>query len=108
MSQVPEGRPISLTVSGRAEAKSQTEVSMNVERVTTLAATDGHNIPAYLLAPYTAQGGAVLIPPYGGTKEHMLGIAVTLGEAGIATLAIDLCGHLSLIHISEPTRLGMI
>ena len=66
---------------------------MNVERVTTLAATDGHSIPAYLLAPYTAQGGAVLIPPYGATKEHMLGIAVTLGEAGIATLAIDLCGH---------------
>src|ERR1035437_6021983 len=66
---------------------------MHVERVTTLAATDGHSIPAYLLAPYTAQGGAVLIPPYGATKEHMLGIAVTLGEAGIATLAIDLCGH---------------
>jgi dienelactone hydrolase len=66
---------------------------MNVERVTTLAATDGHNIPAYLLAPYASQGGAVLIPPYGATKEHMLGIAVTLGEAGIATLSVDLCGH---------------
>lgn len=66
---------------------------MNVERVTALAAADGHNIPAYLLVPDSAQGGAVLIPPYGGTKEHMLGIAVTLGESGIATLAIDLCGH---------------
>ncbi len=66
---------------------------MNVERVTTLAAADGHSIPAYLLAPFSAQGSAVLIPPYGATKEHMLGIAVTLGEAGIATLAIDLCGH---------------
>jgi dienelactone hydrolase len=66
---------------------------MNVERVTTLVAADGHNIPAYLLVPESAQGGAVLIPPYGGTKEHMLGIAVSLGEAGIATLAIDLCGH---------------
>jgi len=66
---------------------------MNLERITTLAATDGHNIPAYFLAPDSARGGAVLIPPYGGTKEHMLGIAVALGEAGIATLAIDLCGH---------------
>jgi dienelactone hydrolase len=66
---------------------------MNVERVTTLTAADGHNIPAYLLTPDPARGGAVLIPPYGGTKEHMLGIAVTLGEAGRAALAIDLCGH---------------
>jgi dienelactone hydrolase len=66
---------------------------MNLERVTTLAATDGHSIPAYLLAPDSAHGGAVLIPPYGAAKEHMLGIAVTLGEAGIAALAIDLCGH---------------
>ena len=66
---------------------------MKLERVTTLAATDGHSIPAYLLAPDSARGGAVLIPPYGAAKEHMLGIAVTLGEAGIAALAIDLCGH---------------
>ena len=66
---------------------------MNLERVTTLAATDGHGIPAYLLKPDSARGGAVLIPPYGGTKEHMLAIAVSLGEAGIAALAIDLCGH---------------
>ena len=66
---------------------------MNFWRITTLAATDGHSIPAYLLAPDSARGGAVLIPPYGGTKEHMLGIAVALGEAGIAALAIDLCGH---------------
>ncbi len=66
---------------------------MNLERITTLAATDGHNIPAYLLAPESAHGGAVLIPGYGGAKEPMLGIAVTLAEAGIASLAIDLCGH---------------
>jgi len=66
---------------------------MKLERVTTLTATDGHIIPAYLVAPDSARGGAVLIPPYGAAKEHMLGIAVTLGEAGIATLAIDLCGH---------------
>jgi dienelactone hydrolase len=66
---------------------------MNFWRIATLAATDGHSIPAYLLTPDSARGGAVLIPPYGGTKEHMLGIAVALGEAGIAALAIDLCGH---------------
>jgi len=70
---------------------------MNLERITTLAATDGHNIPAYLSTPdrtpESARGGAVLIPPYGAAKEHMLGIAVKLGEAGIAALAIDLCGH---------------
>jgi dienelactone hydrolase len=66
---------------------------MNLERVTTLAASDGHSIPAYLLAPNSARGGVVLIPGYGGAKEHMLGIAVTLTEAGIASLAIDLCGH---------------
>src|SRR5271157_3836250 len=65
---------------------------MNFERVTTLSATDGHNIPAYLLTPDSARGGAVLVPPYGGTKEHMLGIAAALGEVGIAALSIDLCG----------------
>lgn len=66
---------------------------MNLERIATLSATDGHNIPAYLLTPDSARGGAVLIPPYGSTKEHMLGIAAALGEVGIATLSIDLCGH---------------
>lgn len=66
---------------------------MNLERITTLSATDGHNIPAFLLTPDSARGGAVLIPPYGSTKEHMLGIAAALGEVGIATLSIDLCGH---------------
>ena len=66
---------------------------MNLERITTLSATDGHNIPAYLLTPDSARGGAVLIPPYGSTKEHMLGIAAALGEVGIAALSIDLCGH---------------
>ena len=65
---------------------------MNLERITTLSATDGHNIPAYLLTPDPAHGGAALIPPYGATKEHMLGIAAALGEVGIATLSIDLCG----------------
>src|SRR5437773_2656049 len=66
---------------------------MNLERITTLAATDGHNIPAYLFTPDSARGGAALIPPYGSTKEHLLGLAATLGDVGIAALLIDLCGH---------------
>lgn len=66
---------------------------MKLERLTTLAATDGHNIPAYLLTPDSVRGGAVLIPPYGSTKEQMLGIAAALGDAGVAGLSIDLCGH---------------
>ena len=66
---------------------------MNFKRITNLTATDGHNIPAYLLAPEDARGGAALIPPYGGTKEQMLGIAAAMAEAGIACVSVDLCGH---------------
>ena len=66
---------------------------MNFERITTLSATDGHNIPAYLFTPDPARGGAALIPPYGATKEHMLGLAAALAEVGIAALSIDLCGN---------------
>lgn len=65
---------------------------MKFERIT-LAASDGHHIPALLLAPDSPRAGAVLIPPYGSTKEGMLGIAVSLAEAGIAALSIDVCGH---------------
>ena len=66
---------------------------MKLERVTTLVATDGHNIPACLITPDSPRGGAALIPPYGSTKEQMLGIAAALGEAGMAAISIDLCGH---------------
>jgi dienelactone hydrolase len=66
---------------------------MNLERITTLAAADGHAIPAYLLTPDSARGGAVLIHSYGATKEGMLGVATSLAGAGIAALSIDLCGH---------------
>ncbi|HEU4384007.1 MAG TPA: hypothetical protein VFR85_10975 [Anaeromyxobacteraceae bacterium] len=66
---------------------------MKLDRITALAAADGHRIPAYLVAPESPRGGVVLIPPYGGTKEGMLGIAASLGEAGMAALSIDLCGH---------------
>lgn len=66
---------------------------MDLQRITDLKAPDGHAIPAFLMAPKSPQGGAVLIPPYGATKEHMLGIAVVLAEQQIATLSIDPCGH---------------
>ena len=66
---------------------------MHLERITTLSATDGHNIPGYLLAPDSARAGAALIPPYGSTKEQMLGIAAALAQVGIAALSIDPCGH---------------
>ena len=65
---------------------------MDLQRITDLKAADGHNIPAFLMAPKVPQGGAVLIPPYGATKEHMLGIAAALAEQQIASLSVDLCG----------------
>ena len=65
---------------------------MDLERITTLKAPDGHPVPALLVAPASPQGGAVLIPPYGATKEHMLGIALALAEQQIASLSIDPCG----------------
>lgn len=66
---------------------------MNLDRITTLTAADGHRIPALLLEPPAARAGAALIPPYGSTKEGMLGLAASLAEVGIASLSIDLCGH---------------
>ncbi len=35
----------------------------------------------------------MLLHPYGGSKEQMLGVALALAERGIAALAIDNCGH---------------
>ena len=67
---------------------------MNLVRVNDLKAPDGHNIPAWLLAPDTSpRAGAVVIHPYGGTKEQMLAVALGLVEKGIACLVPDLCGH---------------
>jgi dienelactone hydrolase len=66
---------------------------VNVRRVRDLEASDGHAIPALLLEPAGAVAGAVLMPPYGGGKEHMLGLAVALAERRVAALAIDSCGH---------------
>ena len=67
---------------------------MNLVRVKDLKAPDGHTVPAILLTPdVPLQGGAVVIHPYGGTKEQMLAVALGLVEKGIACLLPDLCGH---------------
>jgi len=67
---------------------------MNLVRVNDLKAPDGHSIPAWLLAPDASpRAGAVVIHPYGGTKEQMLAVALGLAEKGIACLLPDLCGH---------------
>lgn len=66
---------------------------MELQRVTDLAAPDGHYIPALMLAPKVPAGGAVLLHPYGGNKEQMMGVALALAERGMAVLAIDNCGH---------------
>jgi dienelactone hydrolase len=67
---------------------------MNLVRIKDLNAPDGHTIPALLVAPdVPPAGGAVVLHPYGGTKEQMLALAVGLAEKGIACLLPDLCGH---------------
>jgi len=67
---------------------------MNLVRVNDLKAPDDHSIPGLLLTPDAPPpGGAVVIHPYGGTKEQMLGVALALAEKGIACLLPDLCGH---------------
>jgi len=67
---------------------------MNLVHIKDLKAPDGHNIPALLLTPdVPPRGGAVVIHPYGGTKEQMLAVALGLAEKGIACLLPDLSGH---------------
>jgi len=67
---------------------------MNLVQVKDLKAPDGHLIPTLLLTPVAPpRGGAVVIHPYGGTKEQMLAVALSLGEKRIACLLPDLCGH---------------
>lgn len=66
---------------------------MKLERIKELR-TDDHVLPALLLTPDgRPHGGVVLLHPYGGSKEHMLGLAEHLCEQGWAALAIDNCGH---------------
>ncbi len=66
---------------------------MKLERIRDLKAPQGHAIPAFLLTPGQPAAGVLAIPPYGGSKEHMLGIAEAIAEQGLATLCLDNCGH---------------
>ncbi len=66
---------------------------MKLQRVTDLAASDGHRVPGILFSPEAPRSGALLVHPYGAAKEHMYALAVAVAEREIAALAIDLCGH---------------
>ncbi len=66
---------------------------MNIQRVNDLAAADKSLIPAILITPDAPRGGALLLHPYGTSKEHMLGMAFAVAEQGMAALVTDLCGH---------------
>jgi dienelactone hydrolase len=65
---------------------------MNFERVDAGKAA-GHALPGFLIRKDAVIGGALLLHPYGGSKEHMLGLAAAMAEAGWAALAVDVCGH---------------
>jgi dienelactone hydrolase len=65
---------------------------MNFERVDA-GNTGGHAVPGFLMRKDAVTGGVLLLHPYGGSKEHMLGLAASLAESGWAALAIDVCGH---------------
>lgn len=77
---------------------------MNFERVT-IETEAGHVVPGFLLVNRAPSAGALLLHGYGGVKEHMLGLAAPLAEAGWATLAIDLCGH---GQNTAPVGAGMV
>lgn len=50
--------------------------------------------PAWLVAPDSdAAAGAVVLHGYGGCKEAMLGLALSLAEVGFASTVPDLPGH---------------
>jgi dienelactone hydrolase len=69
------------------------EAGMDIQRINDLAAPDGSSIPAILIRPDLPRSGAVLLHPYGTSKEHMLGLAFAVAEQGGASIAIDNCGH---------------
>ncbi len=69
------------------------QTGMLLERVTDLSASDGHAIPAIVVEPPKVASSVVLLPPYGGGKEQMLGIALAAAELGVASIAVDNCGH---------------
>jgi pimeloyl-ACP methyl ester carboxylesterase len=54
---------------------------------------DGHRLPAILFEPPGPRGGVVVSHGYGGTKEDVLGLALSLAVRSWAAIAIDLRGH---------------
>jgi dienelactone hydrolase len=66
---------------------------MDLQRVHDVKAPDGHAIPAFLMTPEVPCGAALVLHPYGGAKEHMLGLAESLAARRVAALIPDLCGH---------------
>ncbi len=66
---------------------------MELQRVHDVKASDGHPVPAFLLLPEVPNGAALVLHPYGGSKEHMLGLGEAIAARRIAVLMPDLCGH---------------
>jgi len=67
---------------------------MHLRRVADLRSPDGYPIPAYLLQPDVVRGAAVICHGYGGAKEEMLALALSVVEgAQCRALCIDLRGH---------------
>jgi pimeloyl-ACP methyl ester carboxylesterase len=67
---------------------------MQVRRVADLRSPDGYPIAGYLLEPDVARGAAVLCHGYGGAKDDMLALALSVVEgAQCRALCIDLRGH---------------
>jgi pimeloyl-ACP methyl ester carboxylesterase len=68
---------------------------MHVRRVVDLRAPDGYAIPAYLVEPETAVGGAAVVcHGYGSAKEEMFALALAVaGGARCRALCVDLRGH---------------
>ena len=66
---------------------------MEFTRLTDIQSKDGHVVPAYLLRPSSSAAGVAIAHGYGGCKEHMLGLAARVAEAGLAACVFDIRGH---------------
>ncbi len=66
---------------------------MEFTRLTDVRTKDGHLVPAYLLRPPSPAAGVAIAHGYGGCKEHMLGLAARIAEAGLAACVFDVRGH---------------
>jgi len=66
---------------------------MEFTRLTEVRSRDGHVVPAYLLRPASPLAGVAIAHGYGGTKEHMLGLAAKLAEQTLAACVFDIRGH---------------